>query len=401
MLARYIYSSALASLLSRLTGLGVSIVISGISFRYLKEDDLAIFLLIIGATNFVSFSDLGLGNSLVNKIIDISDRAKKLSKLNEYLKKSLFISLFYIVAALIVVLFGESISNVYMWSVFLVYLSLSVPLSLVSKYRLSNKDIKTDQFLFSIGRILSLVLCCIAIWLEFNVIFIVSLYLLGDLLYKGLNTFLVFDNVSIEKNEENIFDIRFLKYFLFQLFYVLIFTGDMVLVKSIYSNLDVSVYFATSRIFDLIPVITMMIVSPLWPVLRKGELTSLDVNIMTRIIVSVIFLVACAFACLNVIGEYLFNAWLGDNYEFSLVLVNMLFLQAITISLFHASNVYLQSKEKISAQILIASSWFFISLFFKLTFQSMGSYIFPMVNSIVIIIVFFVFLIWNRYDKII
>ncbi|EGQ9821602.1 hypothetical protein FV767_11490, partial [Vibrio parahaemolyticus] len=199
MLARYIYSSALASLLSRLTGLGVSIVISGISFRYLKEDDLAIFLLIIGATNFVSFSDLGLGNSLVNKIIDISDRAKKLSKLNEYLKKSLFISLFYIVAALIVVLFGESISNVYMWSVFLVYLSLSVPLSLVSKYRLSNKDIKTDQFLFSIGRILSLVLCCIAIWLEFNVIFIVSLYLLGDLLYKGLNTFLVFDNVSIEK----------------------------------------------------------------------------------------------------------------------------------------------------------------------------------------------------------
>ena len=212
-------------------------------------------------------------------------------------------------------------------------------------------------------------------------------FLIGDLLYKLYSTFLIIKgqrlNLFFHARLNDTYNKRYFHFFIFQLFFVLLITGDQFLIYQLYQKETSASFLATQRIFDILPVIIMMIISPLWAVLRSGEL---DRRVFVNKVRMFGFYSVSIFILIQIFlfytGDILFDIWLGETYKFEYVLVFLISSNAFLLSFYHIVNIDLQSMDKYRLQSSLMISIFIFACVGKLLFYTEGVWIFPLANTI-------------------
>lgn len=280
--------TAATSLLARFVALGVALASVRLSIHYLGAARYGLWATITSVAAFLVFSDLGIGNAIINRMSAAFASGERDRTLKEVSSASAVLS----GIAIVVVVLGVALLPVLPWDriynvsgraateagpstlVYVTCFALLLPLGLVQKVQLGFQDGAIANLWLTGGNILGLVLLIVFIRLGLGLPWLVFALAGGPVLTTGLNWLQEFFwSRPWLRPRRRAVDFRVgiglgrtgLLFFGLQLAGVIAFSSDNLVAAQVLGPVAVAQYSVTQRVFLVLPSLVSVAALSLWP----------------------------------------------------------------------------------------------------------------------------------------
>lgn len=388
---RRAFDTAATSLLARLVALGVALAAVRLSIHYLGAARYGLWATITSVAAFLVFSDLGIGNAIINRMSAAFASGERESTLKEVSSASAVLS----GIAIAVVVVGVALLPVLPWDriynvsgraaaeagpstvVSVTCFALLLPLGLVQKVQLGFQDGAIANLWLTAGNFLGLVLLIVFIGLGLGLPWLVFALAGAPVLTTGLNWIQeFFGSRPWIRPRRGAVDFRVgiglgrtgLLFLGLQLAGVVAFSSDNLVAAQVLGPVAVAQYSVTQRVFLVLPSLISVAAVSLWPAygealihadrawirrtLRRSTIAGVGVTIVGSLVILALANVVFGF----LIGPSLvpptalmvgFSVWaalfaFGNMVSMLLNAANVILFQLIAASLMAVTSIILK-----------------------------------------------------------
>jgi O-antigen/teichoic acid export membrane protein len=337
---RRVILSGVSTAIVKIVSVGINLITVPLTINYLGAERYGLWMAISSFLALLSFSDLGLGNGLLNAV----SRANGNKSNNEarIAVSSTFFLLIIIASVLLIGFFSiysfiswPDVFNVksptavkesgptMMALVFIVLINM--PLGVIQRIQEGYQEGYRFQLWLIVGSILSLLGLLICVHFKSGLVWLVIAFSSGQLLATFLNGIFLFkSNRPYLKPKFNNFDLTVgkqliksgLVFFLLGLFTLLGNATDNIIIAQILGAKSVAGYEIVKKIF-LFSMVTQFIIQPLWPAfaeaLESGDIVWARKTLGKGIFLSTLIILIITFPFL-IFGRPIIVLWVGEDF---------------------------------------------------------------------------------------
>jgi O-antigen/teichoic acid export membrane protein len=379
--------------------LGTTLISIPLTLNYLGEERFAIWMIVSSILSVMTFSDMGLGNALVNVISSSgSSSNSKDNNINSYISTTFFMLLITSVVAGLTYLAVEDciswgrIFNVsgdlakeesrQVGSLVILIFLISLPLSLVQKVQTGLQNIHVNNIWLTVASVLSLLGVLISVSMEVGLPWLLFSILIGPVFANVCNGVKLFflDRKDLCPDPRN-FNVRELievakigiLFFLLQLSSLVANSLDNIVIAQVLGAQQVTVYAITKKIFVLVQLGQYMI-SPFWPVFNEAMANSDYLwakSTLTKIIFMSITLGLVSTLPVLLFGDWIISTWINPDLNPSLFLFLGFFLWTILVNYGGCMSVFMSGDKFIKSLLFFVAAASAASLVFQVIFCSL------------------------------
>jgi O-antigen/teichoic acid export membrane protein len=371
--------NVLSSFIVKIVSMAVTLTLIPISLKYTNKSTYGVWLTISSVIIWFNLFDLGLSNGLTNKLTE-SFAKQDSEKARKYLSTT-YCFLFIIITSFSILFF--LFNKIIDWNqvfnttipptelqtaITIIYLSFCLTFIL----KPINDLLKSQQkhFILSIiqvsGNTLALlcifflgdyfstkfIFLCIALGFSYPIALLIASIVFYSTLFKKISPLI---SLASKKYFKDIFGIS-TKFFIIQTSIILILTSNNFLISHFVDNQNVTYYNIAYRLFSIISIFQVMIMTPLWPAFTDAY-TLKDFN-WIRSAVSrsnkLNFLLCIPLIIMFFICDHIYNLWIGGDIKIPFE-INLLIVIFVAISLFKETYVsFINGAGKLNLQALLS-----------------------------------------------
>lgn len=367
------------SFVYKFISMGLNFLLVPVLIRYLDSVQYGIWLTLLSMLSWVSFTDIGLGNGLRNKLTEVyANKNYKVAR--EYIATTYaFLSAIILV---VFVIFIIAIPNLNWQKIFntsainnskLILLCVLVTIFFLSNFVLAlynqlfyavQKAAFTGMGQIFINLFYLICLILLKFFTKPNIIFVSVSYGISLILPSIILTYVFFKRYKFLKPKLR--DIKInkakdllglgIKFFIIQFAVVIYFGTNNLIITQIKGPSDVGVYDTAYKLFNTIIIMFNMLLSPLWSAFTeaysKGDILWIK-NIVRKLNLllipeAIVLLIIVAFS------KIIFKIWIGNKLN---IPMNLIILNAIYVLVYCWSNIYtylMNGLNKLNMQLAIS-----------------------------------------------
>jgi len=397
---RRVVMSALASAVAKGISILTLLVSVPLTVNYLGLERYGLWMTLSSMVALLGFADLGMGNGLLNAISDAHGR-ESTEEAGEYVSSAFFTLAG--LAVILVVLFAliypllpwQRIFNITSAQasaeigpsviVFTVCSLLSIPLGIVQRVQIGYQEGFVNSLWQGAGNILSLLCLLLVVYLRLGLPWLVLALVGSPVITLFFNSVVLFGmrrpwlrprwSRITGSAAKRIFHTGIL-FFVLQIAVALAFSSDNIIITQILGLEMVAKYAVPARMFSVIPMISAMIVSPLWPAygesITRGE-TNWVRKTLVRSLVGVLTFSSTLSLVLIYYGDEIVKRWVGPEVMPSSVLLLGLGLWTVLLCTGNAISMFLNGINAMKFQAFISILLAITAILFKIILtQSVG-----------------------------
>jgi len=396
---RKIVLASSSAVIHRVVTLGTTLISIPLTLNYLGEERFAVWMIVSSILSLMTFSDMGLGNALVNIISgsDASDN-KTDGRVNACISTTFFmLVMISIIGGLTYIAIEEYIS----WSeifnvssdlakeesgvvgllVVAIFL-ISLPIGLVQKVQMGLQNIHLNNLWLTLGSILSLIGVLFSVSMKLGLPWLLFSILIGPVIANICNGVKLFfwDRRDLRPNLKK-FNIKELikvakigmLFFLLQISSLAANSLDTIVIAQLLGAKNVAVYAVVKKIF-LLAQLGQYLISPFWPVFNEAMAND-DYKWAKKTLTKIIFL-SISLGLLStlpilLLGDWIISTWINPELYVPPFLFFGFFLWTILINYGGCMSVFMNSDLFIKRQLIIVIAASFASLLFQILFCSL------------------------------
>lgn len=365
-------------------GIAVSFLYVPLLLHALDKVEYGIWLTLTSIVAWISMFDIGLGNGLRNKLSAALATDNKI--LGQQLVSTAYVSIF-ILALFLISLFAivfpwiswtdvlnapESMSAIINPLVFVVVVAFcsQFALSLVTSVLFALQLPAFSSLVMMLGQLLSL----IAVWTEYKIFGISSLFVLGAtvsaipvLVMLGVS-FYIFGlkfpelrpklKLFHKEHVRSIFSLG-IQFFILQIITIVLFQANNLIITHVTGPTEVVVYNVSYKLMHIPVLVFTIIVTPMWSAATdaytRGDFDWLKV--MNRKLLKIVGLITVGALLVLVLSKWIFSIWLGKGeLDVSYITSGLLLTQAIFFILYNLHGYMLNGMGKLRLQMIITAA---------------------------------------------
>ena len=321
-------------------GILVSLMMVPLTLNYLSRYEYGIWLTILSVLNWINYFDMGLGNGLRNKLA-VSIAREDMNKARIYVSSTFallsLISVFLCVVALIISKFvdwnsflnvNESVDNLRtVIEIVLVCICANFVLKTIGIIHVSYQNAWINNLLTFLGSLVafiwvfilykttppSLLNVAIAVSTSPLIVYVLSCPITFRYQYKELSP-----KISAVRVKEALsLGGLGIKFFLLQFACLVIFSTSNIIISKVFTPADVTPYSITYKYFNVLSMVYMIIINPLWTAITDAY-TRKDykwISISMKKMMHVWMLSVGALAIMVLLSKIVFRLWIGDTLD--------------------------------------------------------------------------------------
>lgn len=337
---RRVAVTALSSAFAKAIGIATTLISVPLTIGYLGEERYGVWMTISTVSALLAFADFGIGNGLLNAISQADGKDdRELARV--YVSSTFFMLLS--LAALLGGAFAAAYSHV-PWDrvfnianpqavaeagpaicAFIGCFLLSMPLGIVNRIQLGYQEGFANNAWTAVGNLLGLIGVLLVIHFKGSLFWLVVAMAgtpLVTTLLNGVRLF-VFQRPWILPQP------RFARYeaakkilglgvlfFVLQFASAVAYSSDNIIIAHILGSSAVAQYAVHTKLFSVVPMLLMMVLSPLWPAysesIERGDIPWVRRTLVRSLVTSLAFSSVCAVG-LAATGPWLLKLWVGDK----------------------------------------------------------------------------------------
>jgi O-antigen/teichoic acid export membrane protein len=351
------------SFLCKIFSVGISFILIPILISYLNTEQYGIWLTILSILSWISFSDIGLGNGLRNKLVEAYSQMRY-KDAKEYIATTYaFLSIIVLVIYVILMIIIPNLNWQKIFNTKLIPNTELIKLSiLVTTFFLSNFVLSLYNQLFyavqkssvtGLGQILINSISLINLIIlknsstSANLIFVSISYGLSLIIPSLVLTYIFFKTYKVIR--PSIKDIKInkakdllnlgVKFFIIQIAVVVYFSTNNFIITQIKGPAEVGVYDTAFKLFNTITIVFGMLLTPLWSAFTEAYSKG-DIDWIRKIIKKLKLLLipeAIVLVLIVVFSKLILKLWIGNRIIIPLELIA---LSAIYVLIASWSNIY-------------------------------------------------------------
>jgi O-antigen/teichoic acid export membrane protein len=383
-----IVSAALSAGVSKLIVVIAPLISTPLLLAYLGSEKYGLWMVMVSITTMLSISDLGIANGVTNKLVEANEDSRE-AKL---LVGSAYLVLFLVSVFIIITLIGIWVALPFIWpegndygimmiAVFLPF-ALNIPAGFIQRILYIDKKSVVANCLPIASSFLSIIAAYLMVRLNMNedlVLFVFSscstlvfvlatLYFFARIKPDWLPDLISYNASSIKNTIKS-----GRAYLLLSSLVLLANQCDYLIVSSAIGLDDVAIYSIANRVVGIATAAVGMLGIALWPIysdaLRRG-----DFRWVSESIIRLNVFMTLAYFILGLLLVYGYNKvtqiWLGASYPVSSLVLIGLVGTSYAISIASPYFMVLNSRSKISPQILLYIIFSIISIPLKFYFAN-------------------------------
>lgn len=339
-----------------------SFMVVSVSINYLNSEQYGIWITLLSILSWVSFTDIGLGNGLRNKLTEaLSKRNYKDAKeyiSTTYAALSVIILILYIVVLIVVphlnwqfIFNSKTVSNKQLITLVLIvftFFLFNFVLSLYNQlYYAVQKSAVTGvgQFVLNLFSLINLLLLTkftkpniVYVSIGYGISMVIPSILLTYLFfyaYKGLRP--KFKYIKLNKIK-SLMSLG-IKFFIIQIAAVVYFSTNNFIIIQICGPKEVSVYDTTYKIFNGIMTVFILLLTPLWSAFTEAYIKK-DFkwikNVMKKLNL-LLFPISLLLVFVCIFYKLIFYIWIGNKL---VIPMNLVIADAVYCIIYIWSNIY-------------------------------------------------------------
>ena len=345
---RLIVLSSLTSAIAKLIAVVTTLISVPLTLHYLGSERYGMWMTMSSFLAMLSFADLGIGNGLLNAVAAAYGRDDR-QEIRRYVSSGFFV--LAIVAATILVLFAAAYRYVPWFAIFNVHsdlarreagpalalviacIALGIPAGVVQRVQTGMQRGFMANLWQCFASTLGLIGVIVAIHLEAGLQWLVLAFVGAPLAASVLNSFIFFGRVerdiapsAREVSRDAVTRVVHTGFLFLGLDMAgaVILASNSIFIAQILNAEAVTQYSVPERMFNLISVITAMVLAPLWPAYREASARGDHVWVKRTLIRSLIVGVGFAALVASVLlfgGPLIIRLWVGDAVTPSFLLL--------------------------------------------------------------------------------
>ena len=397
MLRKIVLASS-SAVIHRAVTLVTTLISIPLTLNYLGEERFAIWMIASSILSLMAFSDMGLGNALVN-IISSSGTSHNKNDNNVITCISttfVMLVMISIVGGLTYIAFEDHISwseifnvssdlaikessvvGLLVVSIFLI----SLPISLVQKVQTGLQNIHLNNLWLTLGSVLSLIGVLIAVSMKLGLPWLLFSILFGPVFANICNGAKLFfwdrRDLCPDPRKFSMRDLRKvagtgLYFFLLQVSSLAANSLDNIVIAQVLGAKHVAVYAITKKLFVLVQ-LGQYLISPFWPIFNEALANNNYLwakKTLTKIIILSIFLGLLSTLPILLFGDWILATWINSELHVPPFLFLGFFLWTILINYGGSMSVFMNGDLFIKRQLIIVVSASSSSLIFQILFCS-------------------------------
>ena len=402
-------SSAVGGIARLVTVLSTFITIP-ITSSYLGAERFGIWMTISTLSALLAFSDMGIGNGLINLVSHSAGRDNR-EEIKSHVTNAfvflclvcLFLLLTFYIASITVDFsawfhLNESLAQQETCSAFLIYgicLAVSIPVNIIQKVQIGLQKGYINGIWGMIGSLTTLCSVFIAVNFKATLPQLVGIFV-GIPLFISIVYMIIFffsvgkDLLPQRKFISKLHIINMLKigslFLLLQASAALVVSADNLIIASFYGAKAVGDYAITVKIFSVSSILVALLLQPLWPAYSEASARGDNhwvIRAFQKYTLIVIALSILISMCLGFLLQEIAQLWLGRSLNVSSLLVAGLFIWAIVDATNMSIATLLNGLHILKPQIFTSAAFAILVILLKIFFSfSSGIELFPWVTSI-------------------
>lgn len=391
---RRVAVTALSSAFAKAIGIATTLISVPLTIGYLGEERYGVWMTISTVSALLAFADFGIGNGLINAISQ-ADGKDDCELARVYVSSTFFMLLS--LAALLGGTFAVAYSHVPWNRVFNIANSqavaeagpaicafigcflISMPLGIVNRIQLGYQEGLANNIWTAVGNLLGLLGVLLVINCKGSLFWLVVAMAgvpLVTTLLNGVRLF-VFQRPWIWPRP------RFARYeaakkilgmgvmfFVLQFAAAVAYSSDNIITAHILGSSAVAQYSVHAKLFSVVPMLLMMVLSPLWPAysesITRGDILWVRRTLVRSLIASLAFSSFCSVG-LAAIGPWLLELWVGDKVTPILPLLLGLAVWTIVGTVGNALAMFLNGASVMRFQVCAALAMTALAVVLKIT----------------------------------
>lgn len=379
--------NSVISLLAKAISIVCSLAIVPLTIDYVNPTRYGIWLTLSGIIGWISFFDLGLGNGFRNRYAEAKANGN-MELAREYLSTTYF-SVTCIVSLICVLLLvinsildWSSILNVdriykeelrRVFSIFCIVFCTNMVFNILSTLLSADQKPGIASLINGFGQILSLISLCIltkvgngsleSLALFYSTIpcgclLVASIYFYCISYYKSIKPSLKYVRKSLIRNILTLGA----KFFIINLCLIMIFQIVNLVLSREFGSISVTQYNVASKYFNIVYMITVLLVSPLWSAYTDAY-TKNDYAWMkktARRMERFLFFSIGSYLLLLLISPIIYHYWIGDSVEIPFLLSLFVMILSICQSLSTINMYQVNGIGKLTLQLYVYIIFAFI-----------------------------------------
>ena len=350
------------SFVYKFIGVGLNLLLIPILINYLNTVQYGIWLTLLSIISWVSFTDIGLGNGLRNRLTEAYSQ-KKYKDAKEYIATtyaflSVILVAIYIILMVVIpnlnwqrIFNTNEVSNTKLIQLCIIVTTFFLGNFVLSLYNQLFYAVQKSSYT-GLGQMLinsvSLVnLLLLKMFIGSNIIFVSISYGLSLIVPSLLLTYIFFKSYKLLK--PSIKDIKFdkakdllslgIKFFIIQIAVVIYFGTNNFIITQIKGPAEVGVYDTAFKLFNTVIMLFGILLTPLWSAFTEAYSRG-DIDWIRKIIKKLNLLLIPEAVCLLLMvlfSKTIFKMWIGNRLSIPMELI---VLNAIYVIIYSWSNIY-------------------------------------------------------------
>ena len=373
--------STITGIGARIVAMLASLVTIPLALGHLGPEQYGLWVTISAVTAMLAFSDLGLGNGLMNAVADAYGRDDRPAARRSVSSAYVMLTAIAVVAAGVFGLLYGTVS----WAdvanassagarseagptvaVFFACFALSLPLGLVQRVQYGYQEGYEVSLWTALGSLLGLAGLVAAIQLDASLPWLVLAIMGGPVVASALNTVVVFTGrhpdllprvrFATRSAAMGLIRVGFL-FFVLQLAVAVAFQSDVVVAARVLGPEAAAEYAVVQRLFFVVPIILSMALLPLWPAygeaISRGDLAWLRRTLLRTTIIGAL-VASLSSAMLLLFGRDILRIWLGPVFDPPFMLLLGMAIWAVVSTAFTSIAMLLNGAMVIQFQAATA-----------------------------------------------
>lgn len=375
------------SFIFKLFSLGLSFFTVSLLIRYLNTNEYGVWLTLLSILSWVSFSDIGLGNGLRNRLT-VAYSQKNYKDAREYVATTYAVIVIIVVCLYIILLIilpqlnlqgifnTNKISNIKLMLVSFLALSFFLSNFVLSLYNQLYYAVQRAS-VTGLGQVLInlfylLLLAFLTLFSKNNILFVSVCYGISLLTPSILLTILFFK--KYKQLRPGFHDIKLqkikdlmnlgIKFFIIQIAAVIYFGTNNIIITQINGPAQVGVYDTAFKLFNTVSTAFVLLLTPLWSAFTEAYAKN-DFQWIREVIKKLNYLLiplALGLVLMIVCSNFIFKLWIGNRL---MIPSSLVILNAIYVFVYAWSNIYvylMNGLNKLNLQLVFSIFTCFINI---------------------------------------
>lgn len=387
--------ASISSVISKAISVFSVLITIPLTLSYLGVERFGLWMTVSSLIALMAFADMGLGNGLLSAIAEAHGKDDK-SAMRGYISSALA-ALAAVSIALLALFFlalgsvpWDSLLNVQTdlgraellpaLTVFALAFAVNIPAGIVQRVQMGLQMGLVSNVWQTAGAFASFIILLAVIYYKGGIAWLIFANAGVPVIFLMLNSLYFFGKAqpelrptlnSVNSNDmQRVFKLGTL-FFVLQLAASLGFASDNLIISHLLGQQAVAEYSIVAKLFDMILMVLLVIVTPLWP--AYGEAISRGdcgwvANTLKRSMQYTVILVAGSCIGLVLFGDSALRLWLGNSALYSIPLFVTFAIWTLLKSAGATYSMFLNGMNIVRSQVILSLTFAFSSIFAKLYF---------------------------------